>query len=137
MALSAAQTSQLYEVFGLPQGGLGYDAAQVANLWGPAGEAYDFTAHVTALTTKLAALSASQETRVTTALTRWDVITSYDPLKIHRSTTGGEGTIVDYPAEREAIRQTIGNVIGYYVPRGGFVAEIQRAAGGKSTGISR
>lgn len=129
MALSAAQIAQIYEIAGIPQQGAGYAAFALASLFGPAGEAFSFTAVCTALDARIAAVSASQETRIGTHLTRWDTIGGTSQLQINKSSEGAEGTIVDDPAEREAIRQAIFNLLGFICPRGGFTAQFRRGNG--------
>jgi hypothetical protein len=128
--LDANQTTQTFDIFGLPQNGNGFVAFAMLTLWGPSGEPYSFSTLVTQLNTLLSALTTYQCTRVTTLLTRWDSITSTSPLEIWKSTSGAEGRIVDYPAERENIRQELAGIIGFAVPRGGFMAQAKSAIGG-------
>lgn len=81
---------------------------------------------------KLAALTASQLARVTELLDRHTAISATSPLQVHES-SGGRGTIVHHPAEREAVRTTLGNVLGIAVPSGGFMAEARRMSAGGGT----
>ena len=135
MALTAAQITQVFEVFCVPQGGAATAVIAVSSRSGGIAieqattEAYEFAAVVTDLTAKLAALTATGETRVTTLLTRWDTLTSYDPLRIHKASGGAEGEIVDYEKERCNIRAALANIIGFAVPGGGFAAEARRNFG--------
>lgn len=139
MALTPAQKSQVYEIFGIPESGTGYIASQLTSLYGPAGESYDFNAVVTMLNLRLDALSTLEaaavlagstggETRLTALLSRWTTLTSYDPLQVNEA-SGAKGTLVDYPKERKNIRKAMCNIIGFSCPAGGFETE-QRSAYG-------
>ena len=132
MSLTAAQITQVYEILGVPQDGTGEVFGSVATLFGPAFESYDLASIVTRVDAKLAGLSASQETRVTALLARHAAISASSPLKL-KAASGAQGTLVDHPAEREAIRVALGNILGIAVPSGGFVAEALRAARGGGT----
>lgn len=123
MALSPDQTAQIFEIFGIPQGGAGFGVYGIATLWGPFGEPFSFSALVTELNAKITAVTAEIQTRVTTQLVTWDEITASSPIVITKSSTGTEGTIVDHPRQREMIRQTIGSLIGFKIPYGGFTVE--------------
>lgn len=132
MALSAAQITQVFEIFGVPENGSGEVVAGLTTLFGPAGESYDLSAITALLNAKLSALSASLETRVVALLDRWDVVTSTSPLRLE-TVPEGRGTVVDHPAEREAIRNTLADLIGFVVPSGGFAAEARRRLSGGGT----
>jgi hypothetical protein len=129
MALTAAQVTQVFEVAGVPQDGVGAVFASVATLFGAEFESYDMSAVVARITAKLSALTASQEARVTNLLDRYTAISATSPLQV-RGSAAARGTLADYPAEREAIRVALGNVLGIAVPSGGFMAEAQRMARG-------
>lgn len=125
MALSDAQAAQVFEIFGVPQGGRGEVVASVATLFGPAWESYDLAGVVTLLNERLAALTAAQETRVAALLVRWDAIGSTSPLKVDASAPS-HGTLADHPAERAALRLALADLIGFAAPSGGFAAEARR-----------
>ncbi len=125
MALTAAQTTQFFEILGIPQNGAGDVFSSVATLFGPAYETYDCSGIVSKVNTRLSALTTSQETRVTALLTRWDAITSYSPLQVNQN-GDTSGRVVDYPQERENIRRSLGDLVGVAVPSGGFTEEARR-----------
>jgi hypothetical protein len=129
VALTAAQVTQVFEVVGVPQDGVGEVFASVATLFGAEFESYDMSAVVARITAKLSALTASQESRVTNLLDRYTTISATSPLQV-RGSAKTSGTLADHPAEREAIRAALGNVLGIAVPSGGFMAEAQRMARG-------
>lgn len=126
MALTAAQVTQVFEIFGIPQNGAGDVAIQASSPDGPLCETYDFSALATKLSARLTALSSEQVARVVTLLTRWDAVSSSSPLRIARS-GGGSGTIADHPGERAAIRFALSNLVGFAAAPGGFAAEAARA----------
>src|ERR1043165_1361684 len=122
MALTAAQITQVYEIFGVPQNGVGQIVGAIATPFGPGFDSCDTSALVTAIDARLAALTTSQLARVNSLLTRWDAITSSSPLRVEGS-SGARGTVADHPAERALIRTALSNLIGVAVPAGGFAAE--------------
>ncbi|HYF49514.1 MAG TPA: hypothetical protein VEJ63_08915 [Planctomycetota bacterium] len=132
MPLSATQTTQVFEILGVPQDGSGDVFASVATLFGAEYETYDMAAIVSRINTKLAALTATQITRVTELLDRFTSITATSPLQVEAS-SAGQGVIVDHPKERDAIRVALGNVLGIAVPSGGFMAEARRLASGSGS----
>ncbi len=69
MALTASEISQVYEMLGIPQGGSAMAIDNLATMFGPFAQAYDFTAIITLIDAKLAALSATNIVRVQTLLT--------------------------------------------------------------------
>jgi len=129
MALTAAQITQVFEVLGVPQDGTGEVFASVATLFGAEFESYDMSAVVARITAKLGALTSPQEARVTNLLDRHTAISATSPLQV-RGSAKASGTLADHPAERDAIRTALGNVVGLAVPSGGFMAEAQRLAQG-------
>jgi len=122
MALTAAQTTQIYEILGVPQNGSGAVISAMATIFGPVFESMDMSTLVTKINAKLTALTAEQIARVTPLLLHWDAITSTSPLRVTQSAST-RGTAVDHPAERAAIRSALSNIIGVAVPSGGFAAE--------------
>ena len=125
MPLSNAQITQVFEIFGVPENGSGDVTSQVASVFGPVSNAFDFTAIAAKLNARLAALSDTQATRSGVLLARWDALTSFSPLRITQSAKAG-GVFADPPAERAAIRSALSNVIGFATPSGGFAAEAAR-----------
>jgi hypothetical protein len=128
MALSSAQVTQVFEVFGVPENGGGDVVSEAVSLFGPVCDSYDLSAIVTKLNARLSALTSSQIDRVTALLERWSAITSSSPLKLAHS-GGSQGTIVDHAAERAAIKQALSNITGWAVSGGGFAAEAERGRG--------
>jgi hypothetical protein len=131
MSLSADQVTQVFEILGVPQDGVGATFEHLATRFGPEFESFDLSAVVTHITTKLNALTTSQLDRVTPLLTRWDALTSTSPLQV-LTASGSAGTLADYPAERAQIRASLSNILGIYVPKGGFAAETARVLGAGS-----
>ena len=126
MALTTAQTTHLFEIFGIPQNGAGDIFASVVTLFGPEYETYDLSGIVSKLNTRISVLSAAQEARITALLTRWDTLTSYNPIKLEQA-GDVQGTIADYEQERANIRKALSDILGFSTPSGGFAAEAKRA----------
>jgi hypothetical protein len=47
-------------------------------------------------------------------------------MQLKSGSAGETGIVVDYPQERENVRQLIGNSLGLVIPQGGFYAEMKR-----------
>lgn len=139
MPYDDTKRAQVFEIFGIPQGGAGFGVSNISTLFGPYGEPYDFSKVVTELNTKLDALTAYSTTRLDTHLSRWTEIGGTSPVVVTK-TPAGEGLFADHPAEREDIRRSISNIVGFYAPFGGFSMEQnrnQRSAGIGGGSISR
>lgn len=121
MGLTAAQTSKVHQIFGLPEIGTGFVGYQVVTIYGPFGEEYDFTALTTELAARCSALGSEPVTRAGVVIAEWDVIGSTNPLTISKASGGSEGEIVNYPKQRENIRQELAKILGFVVPVGGFL----------------
>ena len=132
MALTAAQITQVFKIFGLPQSGSG---ALVFTDLAPRGtvtSTFDMSQPAAALNEKLTGLSAAQESEVRALLDEWSGITDYSELRVNAEGRGEgrtAGRLADDAARRENIRRTLGNLIGFYVPPGGFVAVAAQTAG--------
>lgn len=126
-ALSTAEKEQIFQIFGIPKGGVAYEVMRIADYFGPRGESYDFSALVTQLNSSITTLDAADDrrARVQTLLTEWDAITSYSELQVSGQ-GGSAGKLVDDPERRERIRRELSNLMGFYVPKGGYEAEIRR-----------
>lgn len=123
--LSTDQIAQYFEIIGVPQYGAASNSRVVASFFGPFFEAYSFSQLITEINTRIAALTSAQCTRVTTHLTRWDTIGGTSQIRISKGTSGAEGTLVDYPAEREEIRIALAKIIGFKCPDGGWLNQAQ------------
>lgn len=117
MALSATNISLVFEIMGVPENGTLYAASRLASLWGPAAESYNFAPVVTALNAAIAALTASQETRVTALLLDWtNNDLSISELQISRSSSSALGVIVDDSTRADKIRNSLMRIIGFSAP---------------------
>lgn len=116
MAIDATKTTKIFQILGIPEGGAGYESLQLATIFGPAGEAYDFSTIVTALNTKITALAANagRTTQAEALITRFDAIGSTSVIQIQKSSTGAEGTIVDHPLELRKIKKQMINLLGFF-----------------------
>lgn len=117
MPLSATNISLVFEIMGVPQNGTLYASSRLASLWGPAAETYDFSAIVTMLNTALAALTATQITRVEALLADWTANDlSISELSINRSSSSALGVIVDDSTRAAKIRARLVSIIGFSAP---------------------
>lgn len=130
------ETAQIFEIYGMPQGGAGFGVGLLNTLFGPSGEPYDFSSMVTALNTKITATTEYQRTRARVLLARWVVIGVSSPLSVAKG-AAGEGTLADHESERQNIHAGICNILGFYLPYGGFVKDMKRNMNNMGGGISR
>jgi len=131
MSLTATQIAQIFKAFGVPQAGAGFAVAEFSTLFGPFAETYDYSALVTALNARIAALNAEQETQAAALLAEWETITDYSELAVDQA-AGAGGTLSNHARRRDRIRDTLANLLGFYCPPGGFVASV-RPRGGRLT----
>lgn len=125
MAISAADRTTIFQIMGVPE----KDAPNVVwaqlGFFGPAADSFDIAAVKDMLDAAITGVSAEQETAAEAQVTRWNTITSYDPARITRAGTTA-GVIVDRDQERRNIRNALGTILGFAVPKNGFMAEARR-----------
>lgn len=115
MALTATQTTQIFEIYGLPQGGAAAVVHGATSLWGPYFESYDVSTLVTKLNASITALTSTQESEVTALLTAYfTTIGDSSQLKVYADGTTS-GTLVDRPAELSYYRNKLSNILGFYM----------------------
>lgn len=133
MSLSATNRVLVYEVIGLPPEGTEHTiATTLAHLpvtqlqtWEPTFTHSTITNLRTSIDANLATISAETQVRIETFLEDWlDV--SVSELSVDTADNGVKGQIVNDDKRRENIRQRIGNLVGIWVPKGGWMAEIGR-----------
>ncbi|MCW8128913.1 MAG: hypothetical protein KIS92_00885 [Planctomycetota bacterium] len=124
---SDAEKEKVFQVFGVPRGGTGFEVVNLSSIFGPAGETYDFSAVVTALNARIDAADAVAERRalVQAQLADWDAVTPQSELEVYAG-AGNSGVLAHDARRRENIRMTIADLLGFVCPRGGFSREIQR-----------
>lgn len=135
MSLSAEEITKCFEIIGLPQSGkmtviTGFThipGRSLAATWSPTYTEGDCADLVAKVTTKLTTeLTATQETIVKALLANWDTIGSTSPLRVESAgVSGTSGVLHDAAKERRNIRNEIGQIIGLWVPDGGFIADAQ------------
>jgi hypothetical protein len=131
MALTAAETTLLYELLGIPECDDGQLVNPLASMIGTFSETFDWTAVKTDLETRLAAMAADgtgREARVQVLLSTYSDVAN-DPMQVNRSATGAAGRLVDRPAQVGRLREAVGTILGIAVPSGGFIAEMRQRAG--------
>jgi len=119
---TAAETTKVFKIFGIPQSGSAYVAGRIISLYGPGGNTYDFSALVTALNTQLAAVNATAYIECQTQIVEWDNITDFSELTVD-SDSSSKGQLVNHAKRRDRVRMTISNLIGFVCPPGGFFAD--------------
>lgn len=91
----------------------------------------DISGIQTQVDTILNAVNAQQETVINALVVEWDCITSYNPLTVNKGENSAEGTLVNYPKERENIRFRLMNELGIAMPQGGFMGEYNMYGSGR------
>lgn len=117
-----AELTKVFKIYGIPQNSTGFVVGRIISLYGPGGNVYDFSAIVNQLNTQLALVSASQYAEIQTLLTEWDSISDFSELAV-RVDNHSTGQLVDHDRRRDLIRTTLSNLIGFYVPKGGFFSD--------------
>jgi len=126
-AFTEDEVAQIFEIFGVPQGGRGVIVTALSHLppslaaeWEATWTAGDFTAVVTQIQAAIQAAAEPQRVRVRLLLTRWSELCSAPTLQVR-----GE---VELHAAREMdrVRERLGNLLGVAVPTGGFLSEARR-----------
>ena len=125
MALSSANKSLMYQLFGLPQSGtavycddLTHKVTNTSGSANPSWGTMDFTGLNAQFEAQMAAMSATTQALVEAQLATYSPIAT-SPMKVTVSQTS-QGVIVDHVCEAEKIRDVVGNLIGFAAPRGGF-----------------
>jgi len=138
--LSALNRAKVFSIIALP---LDNDAAVITTTLAHVpitqiGE-YEPTftlSNISALRTKidnaLTVMSAETQQLVEAQIADWDEIGPTSPMTISDADNGIKGTIVDANEKRRNIRMYIGNIIGVFVPKDGWIGELQRM--GMATG---
>ncbi len=127
MAFTDAYKTKLYKIMGIPENGLFTLVTSLSHL--PPALAYSWESTYTVgdclkvlekLEEHLDAVTATQQTEVEALVDRYEEIGATSVLRITQSSQGAQGLIVDHAAERKLILETIGNVLGLFVPPEGF-----------------
>jgi len=130
---SPDEVVQICEILGIPPGGLGLVTTSfthippvLAQIWSPTYTVGDFTALIQKIWDQINSCDPSTVNRTRTHLLRWDEVGGSNPMQLKSGSAGETGIVVDYPQERENVRQLIGNSLGLVIPQGGFYAEMKR-----------
>jgi hypothetical protein len=133
VAFNSDETAQICEIIGIPVGGLGLVTTSfthippvLAQIWSPTYTTGDFTTLMQRIWDQLNGADPSTVNRVRNYLQRWDEIGASNPMVLNTGSAGESGVVVNYPQERENIRQLIGNLIGLVVPQAGYYSEMKR-----------
>ena len=119
---TAAETTKVFKIYGIPQNATGFVVGRIISLYGPGGNVYDFSAIANQLNTQLGAVSATQYAECQTLIQEWDNITDYSELTVDEDNTS-KGQLVNHDRRRDRVRMTLSNIIGFFVPKGGFFTD--------------
>lgn len=133
MELSAVNRVKVFEVIGLPPEGsnqtvvttLAHMPVSQLGLWEPTYTNSNISNIRTSIDANLTAISAETQARIELYLTEWDQI-AISELTVMEADNGVKGNIVSDEQRRELIRQRVGNLVGIWVPKGGWMQEIGR-----------
>jgi len=125
MALTTTQTAKLFKILQVPQNGGADVIGDLISIFGPATESFDFAGAVSLINTRITALSTDQSTEIATLITQWDTDSlDFNELKVD-SQGRQRGVLVDYDRRKRLIRDTIQNILGVSLPRGGLTGTTQ------------
>lgn len=127
-AFTEDEQAQIFEIFGVPQGGSGVIVTSLSHLppslaaaWEATWSAGDFSGVVTQILAHLNAATEAQRTRVRALLTQWTELAPTGTLQLRGAVQ------VDMAHELDRLRASLGNLLGVAVPPGGFLGEARRA----------
>ncbi len=128
MALTPAQSTKVFEILDLPNKVNAFGVLRISHVVGPTGETFDLAAIQTEINSAITALTAAEEAEMTDAsdglLTEWDLVKNRHQRLFDDG--GTKGIIFDADMGRERIRERMSNLLGVFVPKGGFMAEYRR-----------
>lgn len=139
MAFSATETTQIFQMFGVPETGTVTVVHHMVSLWGPYAENYDLSGVVTALTARITAINANASALVMAQ----GVLTAYyttvgDNSQVRITADGSTtGVLADDKAELEYYRTKLSNILGFFCPRGGYTQELRDRYGRNGNSVVR
>ena len=126
-ALDSTEIHKIFKMVRLPQSGAATVAQRLVSLFGPSQDPYSFSATVTALNGILTATSDDQNVTLRALIAIWDA----EQLDVNdteiQSDGGTSGNVYSASKRRANIRTTIGDVLGFAIPTGGFMPEVAAA----------
>jgi len=131
MPVSSTDRIRVYEVIGLPPEGsdqtivttIAHMPITQLGTWEPTFTHTQISNIRASIDANLASTSAGNDARIIMWLNEWDKIV-ISPLMVSKADNGVEGVLVDDEKTRDIIRLRIGNAIGIWVPKGGWMGEV-------------
>jgi hypothetical protein len=130
-----SERAQIFEIMGIPLNGSGVIGVELSHMPGTIMEVYqptwitaDMSGFVTAMDAQLATNTADQAVRARIQLSRWASIGKTNPLVVKSGATG-TGTLVDFPTERQSVRDALSDAIGISIPWGSWVEQVKQYFG--------
>jgi hypothetical protein len=138
MALTDAQIAKVYVMLGVPRKTTVFGAHVLAAFKGPGGEIYDLTEIKSQIDSAITALTSDEEALFTQSDGILDEFDEYwlNAEKI-TSAAGAQGIVFDAERQMEKLRQRTSDIIGVYVPRGGFKKQWERLTRGGGNRVVR
>lgn len=129
MMLTAGHIAEVFDIFGVTNKTTYFGGTQLANVFGPAGEDFTMEKIKDKLNAAITALTTAEEllfTETDGIIDQWDCVKFAAETIIEDS--GTRGTLFDHKKVREVIRQRAAGLLGFAVPRGGFMKQFERIA---------
>jgi hypothetical protein len=130
---TAGEVVLLCEIFEVPCSAEGFVVTSfthippvLSQLWSSTTTKGDFKQIMTGIARAINLASPAVVNRCRLHLARWDVIGSTNPSHLTESPGGSGPAVINYPKERANIRHRLSNLLGVYVPPGGFESELKR-----------
>jgi hypothetical protein len=130
--LTASQVTQVFKIFGIPQSGTGSLVFTDLAPRGTVVSSFDMSQPAARLGAVLSSLTPEQEAEAAALLAEWASVTDYSEVRVSSEGRGEgrtQGRLADDRVRRQNIRSTLGNVLGFYAPPGGFAAVAAQTAG--------
>lgn len=129
MALTEIQKSKIYAILGVPRKTSVFGAHVLAAFHGAGGEIYDLTGIKDQIDTAITNLTTDEETLFTQSDPP-GIFDEFDDnwLNMERisQASGAQGLVYDAKAQMEVLRQRTSDILGVYVPQGGFKKQWER-----------
>lgn len=122
------QIAKIYMIFDVPNKNEAFGALGLVTISGPAGELFTLKDIKTRIDAALAATNTDEDAIITSD-TR-NILAEFDKVFLQETEVfedgGTRGILFHADRRMEVLRRRLSNILGVYVPRGGFMAAFER-----------
>lgn len=142
MAISdATKKTKIFQLLNLPQKDTALSAFNLVTISGPKGENFSLDGVKAQVDAALLAATTTEEAQIDLVIAEFDKIWLKQDTFIRKDQTT-EGILADFNKRVEILRDHVSDLLGIYIPKGGFLAEFKRvvrstARGGGANLVTR